>query len=63
MTLPFVVVFQERLGLKETRATKGTEERKERGVQLGRRENQALVPAHGVEPAERRFELFLSFFV
>lgn len=34
--------------------TEGTEERKETGVLLGRRENQALAPAHVVEPVERR---------
>lgn len=34
--------------------TEGTEERKETGVQLGRRENPALAPAHVVEPVERR---------
>lgn len=43
---------QGRLGRKEKRVTEGTEERKETGVQLGRRES--LAPAHGVEPVERR---------
>lgn len=37
--------------------TEGTEERKETGVQSGRRENLVLVPVHGVEPAERRESL------
>lgn len=41
-------------GLKEKRVTEGTEERKETGVQLGRRENPALAPAHVVEPVGRR---------
>ncbi len=47
------------MGLKEERVTEGTKERKETGVLLGRRENLALAPAHGVEPVERRFGPFL----
>lgn len=47
--------------LKDKRATKGTEERRERGVQLGRREKQALAPAQGVDPVEKRFGLKDTF--
>ena len=54
ITLSLIVVFQDKLGLKEKRVTEGTGERKEIGVKLGRGENQALAPVHGVEPVERR---------
>lgn len=54
--------FQGQLGLKERRVTEGTEERKEIGVQSGRREKQAMVPVHGVEPVERRFGLVFIFY-
>lgn len=56
-----VVVFSGQLRLKERRATKGTEERRESGVQSGRREKQAPAPAHRVEPAEKRFALDYIF--
>lgn len=42
--------------------TEGIEERKETGVLLGRRENLVLAPAHEVEPVEKRFGPFLTFY-
>lgn len=57
-TLPSAVVFSGQSRLKDKRAT---EERRERGVQLGRREKRALAPAQGVDPVEKRFGLKDTF--